>query len=138
MTLQIASVILVGTLVASQPRQAVTQMSRVSGQVIEDGTNTPVADARVFVVLDDERAAPGRSSPEVLSDRDGLTARERALQVALQAEIGAQEFYERLVVQTPPGPLRQVYDDLAKMEDGHVAFLESKLVNSSAGTQTIQ
>jgi carboxypeptidase family protein len=71
MTLQIASVILVGTLVASQPRQAVTQMSRVSGQVIEDGTNTPVADARVFVVLDDERAAPDGFPPEALSDRDG-------------------------------------------------------------------
>ena len=46
-------------------------MSRVSGQVIEDGTNTPVADARVFVVLDDERAAPDGSPPEALSDRDG-------------------------------------------------------------------
>ena len=71
MTLQIASLTLVGTLVASQPPQAVTQMSRVSGQVIEDGTNTPVADARVFVVLDDERAAPDGSPPEALSDRDG-------------------------------------------------------------------
>jgi len=46
-------------------------MSRVSGQVIVDGTNTPVADARVFVVLDDERAAPDGFPPEVLSDRDG-------------------------------------------------------------------
>jgi carboxypeptidase family protein len=71
MTLQIASLSLVGTLVASQPPQAVTQMSRVSGQVIEDGTNRPVADARVFVVLDDERAAADGSPPEVLSDRDG-------------------------------------------------------------------
>jgi len=71
MTLQIASLTLVGTLVASQPPQAVTQMSRVSGQVIEDGTNTPVADARVFVVLDDERAAPDSSPLEALSDRDG-------------------------------------------------------------------
>src|SRR2546427_7092708 len=71
MTLQIASLTLVGTLVASQPPQAVTQMGRVSGQVIEGGTNRPVADARVFVVLDDERAAPDGSPPEVLSDRDG-------------------------------------------------------------------
>jgi hypothetical protein len=70
-TLQIASLTLVGTLVASQPRQAVAQMSRVSGQVIEDGTNTPVADARVFVVLNDERAAPDGFPPEALSDRDG-------------------------------------------------------------------
>ena len=71
MTLQIASLTLMGTLVASQPAHAVTQMSRVSGQVIEDGTNTPVADARVFVVLDDERAAPDGSPPEALSDPDG-------------------------------------------------------------------
>jgi Carboxypeptidase regulatory-like domain len=46
-------------------------MSRVSGQVIEGGTSAPVADARVFVVLDDDRAAPGGSLPETLSDRDG-------------------------------------------------------------------
>ena len=74
MTLQIASLTLVGTLVAGQPPQAVTQMSQVSGQVIEDGTNTPVADARVFVVLDAERAAPDGFPPEAreaLSDRDG-------------------------------------------------------------------
>ena len=71
MTLQIASLTLVGTLVASPPAQVVTQMSRVSGQVIEDGTSRPVADARVFVVLDDERAAADGSPPEVLSDRDG-------------------------------------------------------------------
>jgi hypothetical protein len=71
MTLLIASLTLVGTLVASQPPHAVTEMARVSGQVIEDGTNTPVADARVFVVLDDERAAPDGSPPETLSDRDG-------------------------------------------------------------------
>jgi len=58
MTLQIASLTLVGTLVASQPLQVVTQMSRVSRQVIEDGTNRLVADARVFVVLEDERASP--------------------------------------------------------------------------------
>lgn len=75
---------------------------------------------------------------DLLSERDGLTPRERALQVALQAEVSAQEFYERLVVLTPPGPLRKVYEDLAKMEDGHVAFLECKLVNSSAGNPTIQ
>ena len=69
MTLQIASLTLVSTLVASQPPQAVTPTSRISGQVIEDGTNTPVADARVFVVLDGERAAPDGSPPEALSDR---------------------------------------------------------------------
>jgi erythrin-vacuolar iron transport family protein len=92
--------------------------------------------------LEDELAelieVPKVDCAELLSDKDGLTARERALQVALQAEISAQEFYERLAAQTPPGTLRQVYDELAKMEDGHVAFLESKLVSTSAGTPTIQ
>jgi hypothetical protein len=47
-------------------------MSRVSGQVIEDGTNTPVADARVFVVPDNERALPDGSAWEALSARVGL------------------------------------------------------------------
>jgi carboxypeptidase family protein len=70
MTLQIVSLALVGTLVASELPQAVAQMSRISGQVIEDGTNTPVADARVFVVLDAERAPDG-SLPDTLSDRNG-------------------------------------------------------------------
>jgi hypothetical protein len=46
-------------------------MSQVSGQVIEDGTNTPVADARVFVIQDGERAAPDGSPPDTLSDRNG-------------------------------------------------------------------
>jgi hypothetical protein len=74
MTLHIASLTLMGTLVASHSPQAITQMSRVSGQVIEDGMNTPVAGARVFVVLDDGRAVPDGSPPEAreaLSDRDG-------------------------------------------------------------------
>jgi hypothetical protein len=71
MTLQIASLTLVGALVASQPPQAVAEMSQVFGQVIEDGTNTPVADARVFVIHDGERAAPDGSPPDTLSDRNG-------------------------------------------------------------------
>ena len=64
---------------------------------------------------------------------DAVTARERALQVALHAEISAQDFYTKLAEQTPTGPLRQIYCDLAQMEDGHVAYLEAKLVHNSAG-----
>ena len=71
MTLLIASLTLMGTLVASQPQQAVAPMGRVSGQVIEDGTNTPVAGARVFVGLDVELATPVDPSPETVTDRDG-------------------------------------------------------------------
>jgi erythrin-vacuolar iron transport family protein len=66
-----------------------------------------------------------------------LTARERALQIALQAEVSAQEFYEKLVEQTANGPLRQVFKDLARMEDGHVAYLESKLVGNSSLSSTV-
>jgi hypothetical protein len=71
MTLRVASLMLVGSLVASQPAHAVAQMAQVSGQVIEDGTNIPVANARVFVVFDDERAAVDGNPPDTLSDRDG-------------------------------------------------------------------
>jgi len=71
MTLLIASLTLIGALVASQPQQAVAPMGRVSGRVIEDGTNTPVAGARVFVGLDAELATPVDPSPETVTDRDG-------------------------------------------------------------------
>ena len=66
-----------------------------------------------------------------------LSARERALQVALQAEIGAQEFYEKLVEKTPEGTLRDVFKYLARMEDGHVAYLESKLADNSSRSSTV-
>jgi hypothetical protein len=46
-------------------------MGRVSGQVIEDGTNAPVAGAFVFVVLDDETSTPADSLPSSVTDRDG-------------------------------------------------------------------
>jgi len=64
---------------------------------------------------------------------DAITARERALQVALCAELSAQGFYTKLAEQTPTGPLRQIYCDLAQMEDGHVAYLEAKLAHNTTG-----
>ncbi len=69
---------------------------------------------------------------------DAITARHRALQVALQAELSAQGFYTKLAEQTPTGPLRQIYSDLAKMEDGHVAYLEAKLSHDTAGNPSLQ
>jgi rubrerythrin len=69
---------------------------------------------------------------------DAITARGRALQVALQAELSAQDFYTKLAEQTPPGPLRQVYCDLATMEDGHVASLEAKLAQDTAEHPKLQ
>ena len=70
MALLVASLTLMGMLVANQAPQAITQMGRVSGQVIEAGTNTPVADARVFVILDGELSTAGPPL-EVVTDRDG-------------------------------------------------------------------
>jgi hypothetical protein len=51
--------------------QAITQMGRVSGQVVEDGTNTPVADARVFVVLDGSFVTPVDAPTGSVTDQDG-------------------------------------------------------------------
>jgi rubrerythrin len=62
-----------------------------------------------------------------------ISARERALQVALVAEQSAQRFYSRLVEQTKDGPLRRLYNELATMEDGHVAYLENMLAAATLG-----
>jgi hypothetical protein len=45
-------------------------MGRVSGQVIEDGTNTAVVGA-VFVVLDTGHSMLSDPSPASVTDRDG-------------------------------------------------------------------
>ena len=60
------------------------------------------------------------------------TARERALKVALTAEQGAQNYYSRLVEQTTDAQLRRLYNELATMEDGHVAYLENVLSASTS------
>jgi len=65
-------------------------------------------------------------------ERNKISARDRALQVALNAERGAQKFYASLVEKTEPGPTRQLYRELAEMEDGHVAFIEQKMSTHSA------
>jgi hypothetical protein len=67
----IASLALMGTLVASQPPQEIAPMGRVSGTVIEDGTSAPVAGVRVFVLFDNERSAPSGSPPATVTDPDG-------------------------------------------------------------------
>jgi rubrerythrin len=54
-------------------------------------------------------------------------ARERALQVALTAELRAQRYYSELVKSTPHGPLQRLYNELAEMEDGHAAYIQRKL-----------
>jgi rubrerythrin len=81
---------------------------------------------------------PKLNEGDVLAGGSDLSARQRALQVALRAEAGAQQFYSKMVQQTPDSPLRQTYSELAEMEDGHVAFLEAKLAQDEPDMPTVQ
>ena len=58
--------------------------------------------------------------------------RERAMRVALAAEQGAQNYYSRLAERTRDTHLRRLYNELATMEDGHVAYLENVLSASAS------
>jgi rubrerythrin len=60
-------------------------------------------------------------------ERNKISARDRALQVALNAERSAQQYYAGLVEKTEPGPLRLLYRELAEMEDSHVASIEQRM-----------
>jgi erythrin-vacuolar iron transport family protein len=80
---------------------------------------------------------PKLDDDDIFTSLGTLSARDRALSVALRAEVGAQDFYEKLVKRTPDGPLRQVFKDLARMEDGHVSFLESKLAEMPKNSPTV-
>lgn len=64
-----------------------------------------------------------------------MSARERALQVALAAEQSAQNYYSRLAEQTKDGPLHRLYNELSIMEDGHVGYLQNMLATSAASGQ---
>jgi rubrerythrin len=68
---------------------------------------------------------------------DGL-GKVRALTIAMRAELGAQEFYINLAERTPKGALRDVFRYLAQMEDGHVAYLESKLAEDRERESSVQ
>jgi rubrerythrin len=75
---------------------------------------------------------------DALGGDNGLSARQRALRVALQAENSARQFYSKLAEETPESPLRHTYYDLAQMEDGHVAYLEEKLADDTADKPVVQ
>jgi rubrerythrin len=60
------------------------------------------------------------------------SARERAIQVALQAEKNAHDFYAGLAKQTTNDALRRLYLELSAMEDGHVTYLQGMLSASAA------
>jgi rubrerythrin len=80
---------------------------------------------------------PRLDDANIFDSEDNASARQRALGVAMQAEIRAQEFYEHLTAITPPGRLRDTFDNLARMEDGHVTWLGSKMVDDSAKSETV-
>ncbi len=57
----------------------------------------------------------------------GKNARESALQVALEAEQQAREFYKKLTGTTTESGLRKLYGELCEFENAHVTFLERKI-----------
>ncbi|MFZ1133893.1 MAG: ferritin family protein [Candidatus Korobacteraceae bacterium] len=63
------------------------------------------------------------------------SARKRALKVALAAEKSAQDYYARLRDQTEDRVLRQLYNELSQMEDGHVVYLQNMLKASTAESE---
>jgi rubrerythrin len=56
-----------------------------------------------------------------------VQSQHRALQVALRAEIRAQNYYANLVEQTSQEQLRQTYRELATIEGKHATYLSVKL-----------
>jgi erythrin-vacuolar iron transport family protein len=62
---------------------------------------------------------------------DHRTPKERALQIALTAEMGAKKFYTGMVENTRDPRLKRLYTELADFEGEHVAFLERKLAEAS-------
>ncbi len=62
----------------------------------------------------------------------GLTARDRALQVALSAELNAQKFYADLAKITTDADLKKFYSEFSQFESDHISFLEKKIQESPA------
>jgi rubrerythrin len=62
----------------------------------------------------------------------GMSARDRAFQVALTAEQNARKFYAGLVGITPDAELRHFYSELSEFEKDHISFLEKKIHQSPA------
>ena len=74
---------------------------------------------------------PKLDSGGVFDPANQMPGRTRALTVALQAEIAAQQFYEKLAQRTPAGALRDAFNYLAQVEDNHVSYLENKLTQDT-------
>ena len=77
---------------------------------------------------------PRLENSEVFDDPEesGKPAvRERALRVALAAEIGACKFYAGLADVTSELALHELYRELAEFEGEHVVYLEKKIAQGS-------
>jgi hypothetical protein len=57
---------------------------------------------------------------------------DKALQIALDAELAAQRFYRRVKEQTSDPDLKKLYSELADFEDNHTEFLQKKLAEAPA------
>jgi rubrerythrin len=57
---------------------------------------------------------------------------DKALQIALDAELAAQRFYRRVKEQTSDPELKKLYSELADFEDTHTEFLQKKLAEAPA------
>jgi rubrerythrin len=68
----------------------------------------------------------------VTDEGKGMSPRDRALQVALNAELSAQRYYATLAQSTHETSLRQLYQELAHLEQEHTDFLERKLASRTA------
>jgi rubrerythrin len=64
---------------------------------------------------------------DLFDRKDGIQPQCFALQVALQAEISAQNYYANLVEQTSEESLRKTYRDLTEIETDHARYLSVKL-----------
>lgn len=77
---------------------------------------------------------PRLEDGDVLSSdpSNSTTARERALHVALSAELSARRFYTNIADHTTDAKLRKLYKELAEFETDHVEFLERKVSQTAA------
>ena len=77
---------------------------------------------------------PRLEDSEVFSGKkeNAAPARERALQVALNAERQARTFYFSLAESTSDRALKRIYTDLAEFELDHVEYLEKRLEQKSS------
>jgi rubrerythrin len=62
--------------------------------------------------------------------QDHRTAKERALQVGLTAELGARKFYNDLIQGCKDPRQKRLFTELSDFEGEHVAFLERKLAEA--------